>query len=768
LDTNLYRLQEICTDLLHISQDFIHTVKTYGRIIIEERYLKEKTIKSKSSIGGHLGGDKYIVRNVLFKFSGGSHVYDEWGGAKVGGQELKGCMATLNCPISGLCVPLMANVDFMGFRLIAMSVLPISSVGDKSTIVYGSSDMGKTVHSDEKALPIMKSLSQMLNLKAHYGGTQKPPVLLYSATDIEGHIGFDGRFYLIDFSRTFPPTYPDDNVQGGHLFQLFRPEFLKGHHKPLCSDAFSGFIKHDNDRSVHHNEVKEASHRLLIELIPRLSNRLKWMIKESLNNGTLLSGDVHIPEQFHRQGINMRWIGHMLLIIDDRDACFVLLIEAIARVLKNDLRRRLREAMKKYNQPLSAPYMDLTTKFLNMVFGSESELGPEYNSEEFWNVTVQKELASKFYILNIPSVLTNRNNSNNSSTSSNSINSNGIDVNNNNNNNNSNLNNSTNINNSGIVNNSNSNNSINTSGASKENRKSLYNSNNINSSTTVNGNVSPPLSSSPPTQSLQQQLQQLSKQDQQQQPAVIPWKIRDILNEKLEGVGYPPVLGRHLLFVRFRDMTHLKFRKKTIEKVADTGNNLWNPYRPFDTSDLKKIGVRVKHTDLVTNAEGTFFYAKAMTERSITTAIHLLHKARKRFELALISNPNNKETLQLCAQTWCKILEFSASQGKNMSNVRFSMSDRVVVNTDRYFLRAIDADPKGPLILFFYANFLVRCERYEKAEEFFLRSLEADSNNYRCLTAYANFLTERGFPNESSQFLERAKQCKAILVGGLK
>ncbi|EGC40299.1 hypothetical protein DICPUDRAFT_146844 [Dictyostelium purpureum] len=754
LDTNLYRLQEICTDLLHISQDFIHTVKTYGRIIIEERYLKEKTIQSRS-MGGHLGGDKYIVRNVLFKFSGSSNVYDEWGGAKVGGQELKGCMATLNCPISGLCVPLMALVDFMGFRLIAMSYLPIASIGDKPTIVYGSSDMGKTVHANEKVIPIMKSLSNMLNLKPHLGGTSVPPTLLYSATDIEGHIGTDRRFYLIDFSRTFPPTYPDENVSGGHLFQLFRPEFLKSHPKKLCSDAFSGFIKNDPDRLHHNQEVKEASNRLLTELIPRLSTRLKWMIKESLNTGTLLSGDVHIPEQFHRQGINMRWIGHMLVLMDDRDSCFVLLIEAIARVLKNDLRRRLRSEMKKYNQPLSAPYIDLTTKFLNMVFGVS--VLPEYDTNEFWNVTVKNELASKFYIDKIPSVLTHHQyfkNKGKSSTTTTTTTENDQSVENNNNNtdeNTSTLNTSdNNIQTNNTLNNNNNNNNIN------------MNNNNNNNNNDKNGNIRKstpyPLAPSSPT---------IGKHNEPLPPS--NWKLQDILHEKLDDHhGVVPVIGRHLLFIRFRDMTHLKFRKKTIEKVADTTGNLWNPYQPFDTSDLKKIGVRVKHTDLVTNAEGTFFYAKAMTERSIGTAIHLLHKARKFFELALISNPNNKETLQLCAQAWCKILEFSASQGKNMSNVRFSMSDRVVINTDRYFLRAIDADTKGPLILFFYANFLVRCERYEKAEDYFLRSLEADSNNYRCLTAYANFLIERGFPNESSLFLERAKQCKAILVGGLK
>ena len=31
---------------------------------------------------------------------------------------------------------------------------------------------------------------------------------MYSACDIEGHLGTDGRHYLLDFSRSFPPESP--------------------------------------------------------------------------------------------------------------------------------------------------------------------------------------------------------------------------------------------------------------------------------------------------------------------------------------------------------------------------------------------------------------------------------------------------------------------------------------------------------------------------------------------------------------------------------
>ena len=52
------------------------------------------------------------------------------------GHELKGLQAYFNCQIEGLSLPFMALVDYRGFRLIAISLLPIS----RKTIVYGSDD----------------------------------------------------------------------------------------------------------------------------------------------------------------------------------------------------------------------------------------------------------------------------------------------------------------------------------------------------------------------------------------------------------------------------------------------------------------------------------------------------------------------------------------------------------------------------------------------------------------------------------------------------
>ncbi len=57
-------------ELINLIQDFITTCKTYGKIIIAERYLekKRKTILP-TGMGGAAGGEKYIVNNGNFFLS---------------------------------------------------------------------------------------------------------------------------------------------------------------------------------------------------------------------------------------------------------------------------------------------------------------------------------------------------------------------------------------------------------------------------------------------------------------------------------------------------------------------------------------------------------------------------------------------------------------------------------------------------------------------------------------------------------------------------
>lgn len=100
----------------------------------------------------------------------------------------------------------MSILDYRGFRLMALSVLPIN----RSTIQYGSNDAGRYfiffglflnylkryVHADNAVLnKKMELVAKRLNLKKHQSGNNNQWV--HMPGDVEGHLGSDGNFYVI-------------------------------------------------------------------------------------------------------------------------------------------------------------------------------------------------------------------------------------------------------------------------------------------------------------------------------------------------------------------------------------------------------------------------------------------------------------------------------------------------------------------------------------------------------------------------------------------
>ena len=104
-------------------------------------------------------------------------------------------------------------------------------------------------------------------------GKKKKKMLVFGG-DVEGHLGKDNQFYMLDFSRVLPPVRPpflppleewgEEETEGGeeedrrrkemwqnsHLYLLFRSEFLKRYQLPLCSDGYSLFCVSDPLRFV--------------------------------------------------------------------------------------------------------------------------------------------------------------------------------------------------------------------------------------------------------------------------------------------------------------------------------------------------------------------------------------------------------------------------------------------------------------------------------------------------------------------------------------
>jgi hypothetical protein len=211
--------------------------------------------------------------------------------------------------------------------------------------------------------------------------------MLHSACDVEGHIGSDSRFYLLDFSRVMPPDEPDDTVNS-HLFKLLRPELAKRFTAPLCSDAFSGFVKTFPEMAVHNQEIARASEFLRRTVIPKFAleftkklevrsaasvqfSRADLAKRASANSDTYvhLLRTMRLSEQMHRYGINMRYLPEVMRVISltkvrgdasasssldedsvsgaiAHDAQILLLIEMLARTIKSNLRGILRGQMR--------------------------------------------------------------------------------------------------------------------------------------------------------------------------------------------------------------------------------------------------------------------------------------------------------------------------------------------------------------------------------------------------------------------------------------
>lgn len=378
-------------------QNFIDTATLYGKILISERYLPEECRTFKAcDIGGIAGGEKFLVQNILFKICTdhyGVFGGDEYYAHKLASHELKGLINIYNYGSKlGLYVPMMCVLMYKGFHMIAMSVLPIND----STLVYGSKDAGDTVYDNPTFSAKLKHVAQELGLKLHKAGKEPNAKYLYTPVDMEGHIGTDGRMYLLDFSRLFPPERPLPSApRFMYLCRLLRPEFVKIYSEnfgPLSSDAYSRFsvAGECDDRSTI--EINAATDYLLREHLPLFLDRFQRY---------------HAIDKFawlgllHSHGINYRHMGSLRKLVlrlpptpnyTNFDTATLILMAMIARVVKNQLSCIMRAQVKSHSQSIPGDQMlkQVAAAFFNMVFGNSKA------TQNFWDTTLKYKLSEYF------------------------------------------------------------------------------------------------------------------------------------------------------------------------------------------------------------------------------------------------------------------------------------------------------------------------------------------------------------------------------------
>jgi len=395
-------------DLYRVAVDFLETAKIYGRVIIIEQHLPdtEKTIKPFEA-GGLAGGAKYRVRNMLVKLVqdpvvsirdgiphylyGGKFPNYEYA-AKSAGHDLHGASHLLRVGLGqmqdegeGVRVPMQVVIDYHGYRAVCMPWINLHS------IVNGYKN-GKLHHYKEytdrgvgrRAHEIIRGAARALHLAKHQTIWQKTQ---YMAADVEIYEGTDKRIYGLDLARLFPPEHPEMVPHLGSsgkdqaiFFRLQRPELLQKRKElkaaPLSSDALSNFAKSARDYEQQNEEVAKSTAFLVKGVIPEFATTFeKEKLPEAEDQISKTRIHISLASRFHKAGVNNRHMGLVRSLIGSEKHRSALLVEMVARTLKNLLRGLLRAMVERTGR--YSEIMAVVVRFLNLTVGSSDRRLPK-------------------------------------------------------------------------------------------------------------------------------------------------------------------------------------------------------------------------------------------------------------------------------------------------------------------------------------------------------------------------------------------------------
>lgn len=196
----------------------------------------------------------FIWNNIFFSlgFDVRDH-YRELGGDAAAHaaptNDLNGVRAYGAVDVEGLYTLGTVVVDYRGYRVTAQSIIPgILEREQEQSVIYGSIDFGKTVVSHNKYLELLDKTSRPLKVQKHSVLNEKnETVELCSSVECKGIIGNDGRHYILDLLRTFPPDLNFLPVEGVELpAECQRQGFPRQHrHRLPClrQELIEGFVE---------------------------------------------------------------------------------------------------------------------------------------------------------------------------------------------------------------------------------------------------------------------------------------------------------------------------------------------------------------------------------------------------------------------------------------------------------------------------------------------------------------------------------------------
>ncbi|XP_024084948.1 clustered mitochondria protein homolog isoform X2 [Cimex lectularius] len=166
----------------------------------------------------------FIWNNIFFSlgFDVRDH-YKELGGDAAAfvapRNDLQGVRVYSAVDLPGLYTLGTVVIDYRGYRVTAQSIIPgILEKEQEQSVIYGSIDFGKTVLSHPKYMDLLNKAAQQLKMLPHKVLNDKnEEIELCSSVECKGIIGNDGRHYILDLLRTFPPDVNFLKLEGEEL-----------------------------------------------------------------------------------------------------------------------------------------------------------------------------------------------------------------------------------------------------------------------------------------------------------------------------------------------------------------------------------------------------------------------------------------------------------------------------------------------------------------------------------------------------------------------
>lgn len=166
----------------------------------------------------------FIWNNIFFSlgFDVRDHYKDLGGDAAAfvaPRNDLQGVRVYNAVDLQGLYTLGTVVIDYRGYRVTAQSIIPgILEREQEQSVVYGSIDFGKTVITHEQYMILLSKAAQHLKILPHKVLTEKnEEIELCSSVECKGIIGNDGRHYILDLLRTFPPDVNFLKLEGEEL-----------------------------------------------------------------------------------------------------------------------------------------------------------------------------------------------------------------------------------------------------------------------------------------------------------------------------------------------------------------------------------------------------------------------------------------------------------------------------------------------------------------------------------------------------------------------